>query len=64
MFSMRISEIQMEQLFADKIEMLFSDFENRSKYTRRFDIFHPSDRIQIPVENASERDLTDDHQKI
>ena len=48
--------------FTNKIEIQFSGCDNKSKYTSRFHIFYLSDRIQIPVKNASECDLTDDHQ--
>ena len=60
---MQISEIQMKLPFPDKIEMQFLECENKSKYTCLFDIFYPSDRIQIPVRNALERLLTDDDQR-
>lgn len=53
----------MEQPFPDKIEMLFSKREHRTKRTRRFDMFYLSDRTQISGENASEGDSTDDDQR-
>ena len=61
---MQISEIQIELPFPDQIEMPFLECEIKSKYTCRFVIFYPSDRFQIPVKDASERDLTDDDQRI
>ena len=54
----------MEQPFPDKIEMLFSKREHRTKRTRRFDMFYLSDRTQISGENVSEGDSTDDDQRI
>lgn len=49
-----------------KIEVQFLKSENKSKYSCSLDIFYPPDRfrIQVPVKSASERDLTDDDQRI
>ena len=59
---MQISKIQMELPFPKKIEMHLRN--TPVILTISILSSNPSDRIQIRVKNASERDLTDDDQRI